>query len=91
MRPISDNKLLAIYASSHYLSHCPAMVMEALILIILKHFEIDYFQFALIFTVRSLISGFFSPIGGALADRFSKRIFPPLSMLITGSATLSDR
>jgi FSR family fosmidomycin resistance protein-like MFS transporter len=38
--------------------------------------------------VVSFVSGFCSPLGGLLADRFGHRIWPPLSMIITGSATL---
>ena len=88
MRPVSDYKLLALYASSHYLIHCPTLVFTALIFPILSHFELDLVQFALILTLRNLVSGLSSFVGGALSDKFSKRIFPPLSIMIIGSATL---
>ena len=88
MRPVSDYKLLALYASSHYLIHCPTLVFTALIFPILSHFELDLVQFGLILTLRNLVSGPSSFVGGALSDKFSKRIFPPLSIMIIGSATL---
>ncbi len=64
------------------------MVFEALFFQILQHFEISILQFGIIITIRSLISGFCSPLGGALADKFGKRLFPPLSMVITGFTAL---
>lgn len=88
MRPVSDYKLLTLYASSHYLIHCPTLVFTALIFPILSHFELDLIQFGLILTLRNIVSGLSSFIGGALSDQFSKRIFPPLSIVIIGSATL---
>ena len=42
----------------------------------------------MILALRNLVAGLSSPLGGALSDRFNKRIFPPLSMVITGIATL---
>ncbi len=88
MHPVSDYKLLVLYASSHYLIHCPTLIFTALIFPILNHFELNLVQFGLILTIRNLVSGPSSLLGGALADQFSKRIFPPLSMMITGSATI---
>ncbi|MFQ6123862.1 MAG: MFS transporter [Candidatus Heimdallarchaeota archaeon] len=88
MRKVSDSKLLALYASSHYLIHCPTLVFTALIFPILRHFELDFVQFGLVLTLRNLVSGLSSFLGGALSDQFSQRIFPPLSIMIIGGATL---
>jgi FSR family fosmidomycin resistance protein-like MFS transporter len=88
MHPVSNNKLLSIYSTSHYLLHSPANVFTALVFLILQYFELELIEFGLILTVVSFVSGLCSPLGGVLADRFGHRIWPPLSMTITGSATL---
>jgi len=85
---VSDNKLLATYSVSHYLFHCPANVFTALIMLILLYFDLELVQFGLAASVITLAEGLCAPLGGALADRFNKRIFPPLSMVAVGSATL---
>ncbi len=88
MRPVSKNKILALYASSHYLLHCPADILIALSILITQHFDLDIVQYGLIVTIAGFTSGICSPLGGVLADRFSRKIFPPLSMLIMGGITL---
>ncbi len=88
MRPVSNNKILALYASSHYLLHCPADILIALSLLITQHFELSLVQYGLIISIAGLASALCSPLGGVLADRFNRKIFPPLSMLIMGSITL---
>ena len=56
---------------------------------ILGHFELSLIQYGMIATVIGLTEGLCSPFAGVLADRFNKRIFPPISMMLMGGAALT--
>ncbi len=78
-----------MYSTGHYLIHCPANVLTALIIMILGHFELSLPQYGMIATIIGLTEGLCSPFAGVLADRFNKRIFPPVSMMLMGGAALT--
>ena len=84
----SDYKVLSVYSTTHFLIHCPGNVFAALITLIMANFDITKLEFGTIIAVLGVSSSFLSPVAGALADKFGRRIFPPLSAMITGIISL---